>query len=78
MGGATSHGASSASPPPCPSPARGEGTTKDREESTAPRVTLIESNARKAAFLREVVRQTAIADRIAVDILSTRIETAAT
>ena len=44
----------------------------------APRVTLIESNVRKGAFLREVVRQTGIGGRIAVDILSTRIETAAT
>ena len=43
-----------------------------------PRITLIESNARKCAFLREVVRQTGIAARVAVDILSTRIETAAT
>jgi 16S rRNA (guanine527-N7)-methyltransferase len=46
------------------------------------RVSLIESNARKCAFLREVVRQTGIPvpaqPGIAVDILSTRIETAAT
>jgi 16S rRNA (guanine527-N7)-methyltransferase len=42
------------------------------------RVTLIESNARKCAFLREVVRQTGITPRVAVDILSTRIEAAAT
>ena len=42
------------------------------------RVTLIESNARKCAFLREVVRQTGIAARVTVDILSTRIEVAAT
>jgi 16S rRNA (guanine527-N7)-methyltransferase len=69
-------------PPPCPSPARGEGKTKERgggaPAARTPRVTLIESNARKAAFLREVVRQIGIGDRIAVDILSTRIETAAT
>jgi 16S rRNA (guanine527-N7)-methyltransferase len=39
---------------------------------------LIESNARKCAFLHEVVRQTGLADCLAVDILSTRIETAAT
>jgi 16S rRNA (guanine527-N7)-methyltransferase len=38
------------------------------------RVTLIESDARKCAFLREVARQTGIA----VDILSTRVESAAT
>ena len=44
----------------------------------APRITLIESNARKCAFLREVVRQTGIANRVSVDILSIRIETAAT
>ena len=42
------------------------------------RVTLIESNARKCAFLREVVRQTGIGACVSVDILSTRIETAAT
>ena len=43
-----------------------------------PRMTLIESNARKCAFLREVVRETQIAASLSVDILSTRIETAAT
>jgi 16S rRNA (guanine527-N7)-methyltransferase len=43
-----------------------------------PHVTLIEANARKCAFLREVVRETGIAARVAVDILSTRIEKAAT
>lgn len=37
----------------------------------SPRVTLVESDARKCAFLREVARQTGIA----VDIMSTRIET---
>jgi 16S rRNA (guanine527-N7)-methyltransferase len=41
-------------------------------------VVLIESNARKGAFLREVVRQTGILPGVAVDILSIRIETAAT
>jgi 16S rRNA (guanine527-N7)-methyltransferase len=40
----------------------------------APRVTLIESDSRKCAFLREVARKTGIA----VDILSTRIELAPT
>ena len=54
-----------------PLQAWGEGTP-------SPHVTLIESNARKAAFLRDVVRHTGIADRIGVDILSTRIESAAT
>src|SRR5262245_36198137 len=43
-----------------------------------PRMTLIESNARKCAFLREVVRATQIAPALSVDILSTRIETATT
>jgi 16S rRNA (guanine527-N7)-methyltransferase len=42
--------------------------------SKATRVTLIESDSRKCAFLREVARQTGIT----VDILSTRIEQAAT
>ena len=46
--------------------------------TAAPRITLIESNARKCAFLREVVRQTGIAACVSVDILSIRIETAAT
>jgi 16S rRNA (guanine527-N7)-methyltransferase len=45
---------------------------------TLARVVLIDSNARKCAFLREVVRQTGIAGRIDVDILSIRIEMAAT
>jgi 16S rRNA (guanine527-N7)-methyltransferase len=43
-----------------------------------PRMTLIESNARKCAFLREVVRATQITGSVSVDILSTRIETATT
>src|SRR5262245_11215271 len=52
---------------------------REREEGTAlPRVTLIDSNARKCAFLAEVVRHTGVAQRIAVEILSTRIEVAAT
>jgi 16S rRNA (guanine527-N7)-methyltransferase len=46
--------------------------------ASRPRVTLIESNARKCAFLREVVRQTGISVGVTVDILSIRIETAAT
>jgi 16S rRNA (guanine527-N7)-methyltransferase len=45
---------------------------------TRHRVVLVESNARKCAFLREVVRQTGIGGRIGVDILSIRIETVAT
>ncbi len=40
----------------------------------AERVTLVESDTRKCAFLREVARQSGVA----VDILSTRIESAAT
>lgn len=43
-----------------------------------PRLALIESDQRKAAFLGEVVRKTGIASDMAVDILCTRIETAAT
>ena len=42
------------------------------------RVSLVESNVRKCAFLREVVRQSGISAGVAVDILSTRIEIAAT
>ncbi len=61
-----------------PSPQGGGGFPTRGEGTTTPRVTLIESNARKCAFLREVVRQTGIAARVAVDILSTRIEVAAT
>jgi 16S rRNA (guanine527-N7)-methyltransferase len=66
------------SPPPCPSPTRGEGTISESGAAQRPRITLIDSNARKCAFLREVVRQTGISPRVAVDILSTRIEVAAT
>ena len=62
-------------PTPTPSP---QGGGESPRGGQPPRVTLIESNARKCAFLREVVRQTGIGGRIAVDILSTRIETAAT
>ena len=55
-----------------PSPRkRGEGTRR-------PRVTLIESDTRKAAFLREVARQTAIPAGVAVDILSIRAESVRT
>ena len=43
-------------------------------ETTGARMTMIESDQRKAAFLREVARQT----RAPVDILSIRIESAAT
>ena len=51
---------------------------REGPDPTTPRITLIESNARKCAFLREVVRQTGISARVAVDILSTGIEAAAT
>jgi 16S rRNA (guanine527-N7)-methyltransferase len=71
-----------------PSPRlRGKGRGEGRREAvgslgTAPRVTLIESNARRCAFLREVVRQTGLSapsqSGIAVDILSIRSENAAT
>jgi len=73
-----------ATPSPFP---QGGGESSERGEGTraapgTPRITLIESNTRKCAFLREVVRQTGISvppqPGIAVDILSTRIETAAT
>jgi 16S rRNA G527 N7-methylase RsmG len=54
------------------------GLTSSPPRGEATRVTLIESNARKCAFLREVVRETGIAACVTVDILSTRIEAAAT
>ena len=44
----------------------------------APGVTLIESHGRKCAFLREVARQTGLAEAHRVEILLTRIENAAT
>jgi 16S rRNA (guanine527-N7)-methyltransferase len=47
-------------------------------QGALPRMTLIESHARKCAFLREVVRATQMAGSVSVDILSTRIETATT
>jgi 16S rRNA (guanine527-N7)-methyltransferase len=43
-----------------------------------PRVVLIESDQRKTAFLSDVVRRTGLANVMSVDILCTRIETAAT
>ena len=67
-----------APPTPNPSPQGGGGFRATGEGTTTPRITLIESNARKCAFLREVVRQTGISARVTVDILSTRIEVAAT
>ena len=47
-------------------------------QPNVPRVTLVERNQRKCAFLSEVVRQTGILPRVAVDILSTSGELAAT
>jgi 16S rRNA (guanine527-N7)-methyltransferase len=47
-------------------------------EADVRRVHLVESNARKCAFLAEVVARTGIGPRVAVDILSTRAEAAAT
>jgi 16S rRNA (guanine527-N7)-methyltransferase len=52
----------------------GSPSPRLRGEGMATRVTLIESDSRKCAFLREVTRKTGVA----VDILSTRIELAAT
>jgi 16S rRNA (guanine527-N7)-methyltransferase len=65
-------------PPPTPNPSPQGGGGPSRRIGELPRVTLIESNARKCAFLREVVRQTGVAPSVSVDILSTRIEAAAT
>jgi 16S rRNA (guanine527-N7)-methyltransferase len=48
--------------------------SRETSGGSAPRITLIESDTRKCAFLREVVRQTGVV----VDILSTRIESPAT
>lgn len=66
--------------PGAPSRLRGEGgdDALSAQRPEPARITLIESNARKCAFLREVVRQTRLASSVSVDILSTRIETAAT
>jgi 16S rRNA (guanine527-N7)-methyltransferase len=62
-----------------PLTATAEGRTGGRREgsdpfSSVPRVTLIESDTRKCAFLREVARQVGVD----VDILSTRVESART
>jgi len=74
--------AAAAPSPRLPGERRGEGQPQppaaQAEAGRRPRVVLIDSNARKCAFLREVVRQTGIAAGVAVDILSTRIEAAAT
>ena len=62
-----------AAPHPSPLPASGERESASGEREP-PRVTLIESDTRKCAFLREVARQVGVA----VDILSTRAESART
>lgn len=49
-----------------------------RAEQGAGRVVLIESDARKCAFLAEVVRRTGVGRLIAVDIMNLRVEQAAT
>jgi len=71
-----------AAPHPSPLPIMPKACLRHDEEwgegIEPPRVTLIESNARKCAFLQEVARQTGLGPGIAVDILSTRIEAAAT
>lgn len=48
------------------------------EDGRARRVTLVESDSRKCAFLAEIVRRTDIARRITVDIVNSRIESAST
>jgi 16S rRNA (guanine527-N7)-methyltransferase len=48
------------------------------EARLTPRVSLVETDVRTCAFLAEVVRRTHLLPRIAVDILSTRAEAAAT
>lgn len=59
------------------SPLRGgAGESPDGSDSMAPHVTLIESDTRKAAFLREVVRKVEISGAVAVDVLSIRAESA--
>jgi 16S rRNA (guanine527-N7)-methyltransferase len=67
---------SAATPTPVPSPPGGGEPIG--ASGARPRVTLIESHARKCAFLRAVVRETGIAASVAVEILSIRIEQAAT
>src|SRR5262245_46165326 len=64
--------------PATPDSSPPEGGEHVRRQGRHPHITLIDSNARKCAFLREVVRQTGIAASVTVDILSTRIEAAAT
>jgi 16S rRNA (guanine527-N7)-methyltransferase len=64
----------------CAAPERREQRTAapGQNAQAVRRVTLVESNTRKCAFLAQVVREVRLPAWIAVDILSTRIETAAT
>ena len=71
--GGQSRTSKSSSPTPNPSP-RWRSRASARGGGAAPHVTLIESDTRKSAFLREVVRHTAIPAGVAVDILSIRAE----
>jgi 16S rRNA (guanine527-N7)-methyltransferase len=78
VGGTAEHRRSGV-PPPLTPPHRGEGNPVAAAIPVAPRFTLIESDVRKCAFLREVVRQTGISQAgVAVDILSRRAESART
>jgi 16S rRNA G527 N7-methylase RsmG len=73
-------------PTPNPSPHHAGGVSSTRRgggfasasfrQAKTPRVTLIESDTRKAAFLREVVRKVEISGAVAVDVLSIRAESA--
>jgi 16S rRNA G527 N7-methylase RsmG len=78
QGGGDGRASNVGSPPtPHPSPPGGGesgGRSEPQSVLGAARIILIESDTRKCAFLREVARQTGVA----VDILSTRIESAAT
>ncbi len=56
------------------SPRRSDPTSPSGGGSATAHVTLIESDTRKAAFLREVVRQTGNPAGVAVDVLSIRAE----
>ena len=64
-------------PTPNPSPPGGGGSESACFlEGGSHHVTLIESDTRKAAFLREVVRKVEISGAVAVDVLSIRAESA--
>jgi 16S rRNA (guanine527-N7)-methyltransferase len=59
-----------------PSARWGGGFAPASFRTPAPHVTLIESDTRKAAFLREVVRKVEISGAVAMDVLSIRAESA--